>query len=327
MQRCSFGRTGSMFAVNHDNVRQPSLVNLVWFNRATMWVRHGRPNLSKSHCLSGACTFRIHKGASGTLTRSPGSWNEKLWISIAYTSNRFDRIACKQYVNLECESLKFLKEVHGTEGLPLYSVGGSFEFTTVVAILLSLKLLMLGSRFATVTARAKETLINLGSVHPTVQARFLLISWSSLKVKCCFAQLFDVRKICERSAWCFLMFLDVSWCFLMFLDAWFFSKLVKSPWLHQLMPGVASGFPLAGIASRRRSRDIIRGEETKMKLSWMLMNLIWELFLMDHSTVPKCYIHFGVLVSSCPRFCFKRIQKKCLYCVDVFLVDLFPAQS
>ena len=179
----------------------------IWFNRATM--RHGRPNLSKSHCLSGAWTFRIHKEASGTLTRSPGSWNEKLWISIAYTSNRFDRIACKQYVNLECESLKFLKEVHGTEGLPLYSVGGSFEFTTVVAILLSLKLLMLGSRFATVTARAKETLINLGSVHPTVQARFLLISWSSLKVKCCFAQLFDVRKICERCF--FLMFGFSPW--------------------------------------------------------------------------------------------------------------------
>ena len=172
----------------------------IWFNWATTWVRHGRPNLSKSHCLSGAWTFRIHKGASGTLTRSPGSWNEKLWISIAYTSNRFDRIACKQYVNLECESLKFLKEVHGTEGLPLYSVGGSFEFTTVVAILLSLKLLMLGPRFATVIARAKEKLINLGSVHPTVQARFLLISWSSLKVKCCFALLFDLRKICERSA-------------------------------------------------------------------------------------------------------------------------------
>lgn len=111
----------------------------------------------------------------------------------------------------------------------------------------------------------------------------------------------------------------------MFLfNVWFFS-LVKSPWLHQLMPGVASGFPLAGIASRRRSRDIIRGEETKMKLSWMLMNLIWELFLIDHSTVPKCYIHFGVLVSSCPRFCFERIQKKGVCTVWMsFLWIFFP---
>ena len=126
-------------------------------------------------------------------------------------------------------------------------------------MLLSLKLLMSGSRFATATARvggknAKEKLIDLGSVYIQIQPRFLLISWSSLKVKCCslcrmLLDLPDVARFASCVCMCLL-------CLFFPPSSWFESPAF---WLDQLMPGVASGFPLAGIAARRP-------EETKMKL-------------------------------------------------------------
>ncbi len=174
---------------------------------------------------------------------------------------------------------------------------------------------MSGSRFATATARvggknAKEKLINLGSVYirtnPTEVSPDILVFAKGEVLQ----SLPDVARFASCVCMCLL-------CLFFPPSSWFESPAF---WLDQLMPGVASGFPLAGIAARRPGEKSFVVKKPKWNYSWMLMNWwisfeksgMW--FPIDHSIVPKCSIHFGVLVSSCSRFCFERIQKAFVLC-------------